>query len=141
MNGAESLIKTASASGIEDCFTNFGTTEVALVAALDTIPGIRAVPALFEEVCTGAADGHARMTDKPAMVLLHLGLGLSNGLANLHNARRARTPVLTVVGEHATWHQAWDSPEATDIKLLGSCLGIMAYLRVFGPTAPAGTLF
>ncbi len=120
MNGAESLIKTAVATGIEVCFANFGTSEVTLVAALDSIPGMRAVPALFEGVCTGAADGYARMTDKPAMVLLHLGLGLANGLANLHNARRARTPVFTVVGEHATWHQAWDSAEATDIKGLAA---------------------
>jgi len=120
MNGAESLIQTALASDIDVCFANFGTTEVSLVAALDSIPGIRAVPALFEGVCTGAADGYARMKDKPAMVLLHLGLGLSNGLANLHNARRAGTPVFVVVGEHATWHQACDSPEAADIKGLAT---------------------
>jgi acetolactate synthase-1/2/3 large subunit len=120
MNGAESLIKTAAASGIQVCFANFGTTEVTLVAALDSMPGIRAVPALFEGVCTGAADGYARMSDKPAMVLLHLGLGLANALANLHNARRARTSLFAVVGEHATWHQLWDSPEATDIKGLAT---------------------
>ena len=115
MNGAESLINTAVTGGIEVCFANFGTTEVTLVAALDSISGIRAVPALFEGVCTGAADGYGRMRDKPAMTILHLGLGLSNGLANLHNARRARTPVLNVVGEHATWHQHLDSMEETDI--------------------------
>jgi len=120
MNGAESLIKTAIASDIDVCFANFGTTEVSLVAALDSILGIRAIPALFEGVCTGAADGYARMRDKPPMVLLHLGLGLSNGLANLHNARRAGMPVLVVVGEHATWHQACDSPEAADIRGLAT---------------------
>jgi len=116
MNGAESLVTTAIAAGTEVCFANFGTSELTLVAALDAIPGIRPVQALFEGVCTGAADGYGRMRDKPAMTLLHLGVGLSNGLANLHNAKRARTPVLNIVGEHATWHQRWDSPERTDIR-------------------------
>ncbi len=120
MNGAESLLKTALAAGVEVCFANFGTTEVTLVAALGSVPGIRCVPALFEGVCTGAADGYGRMLDKPAMTLLHLGLGLANGLANLHNAKRARTPVLNVVGQHATWHLPWDSPEAIDVEGLAA---------------------
>lgn len=118
MNGAESLLATARAAGIDVCFANFGTSEISLVVALDKVPEIRPVAALFEGVCTGAADGYGRMLDKPAMVLLHLGLGLANGAANLHNAKRARTPVFTVLGEHATWHRDCDSPEAVDIRSL-----------------------
>jgi acetolactate synthase I/II/III large subunit len=116
VNGAELLLTSLAAAGVEVCFANFGTTEVALVAALDSVPAIRAVPALFEGVCTGAADGYGRMRDKPAMTLLHLGLGLANGLSNLHNAKRAGTPVLNVVGQHATWHLPWDSLEKIDIQ-------------------------
>ena len=127
MNGAESLLKTAAAAGVEVCFANFGTTEVTLVAALGSVPGIRSVPALFEGVCTGAADGYGRMRDKPAMTLLHLGLGLANGLANLHNAKRARTPEVNVVGQHATWHLPWDSPEAIDIE--GLAAPVSGWLR------------
>jgi len=103
MNGAEILLKTAVKAGIEVCFTNPGTTEMPLVCAFDSVAGIRPILGLFEGCCTGAADGYGRMTDKPAMTLLHLGPGLGNGIANLHNARRARTPVFNVVGEHATW--------------------------------------
>ena len=102
MNGAESLVTAAIDGGIEICFGNAGTTEVPLVAALDSIPGLTAYLGLHENVCTGAADGYGRMAEKPAMTLLHLGSGLANGLANLHNARRARTPMFVVVGEHAT---------------------------------------
>ena len=91
MNGAESLVRTARAAGIELCFANPGTTELPLVAALDREPGIRAVLGLFEGVCTGAADGYARMAGRPALTLLHLGPGFANGIANLHNARRARS--------------------------------------------------
>ncbi len=120
MNGAESLIRTASACGIEVCFANFGTSEMNLVLALDSVPGIRPVAALFEGVCAGAADGYGRMLDRPAMSLLHMGVGLVNGLANLHNARRARTPMFTVVGELATWHQSFDSIEFTDIAGLAT---------------------
>ncbi len=139
MTGAESLIMTAEAAGIEVCFANFGTTEVSLVAAFDSIPGIRAVPALFQGVCTGAADGYARMRDKPAMVLLHLGLGLANGLANLHNAKRARTPVFTVVGDHATWHRPWDSPEATDIQGLAAPISLWVRTCVAAQTVSQDT--
>jgi acetolactate synthase-1/2/3 large subunit len=120
MNGAESLIKTAVDSGVEICFANPGTTEMPLVAALDFVRGMRAVLALFEGVCTGAADGYARMAGKPAMTLLHLGPGLANGLANLHNARRANSPVLNVIGDHATWHRGADAPLASDIVSLAS---------------------
>lgn len=118
MTGAEILMKTAAHAGIDVCFANFGTTELHLVRALDAEPAIRPVAGLFEGVCTGAADGYGRMRDKPAMTLLHLGLGLSNGLANLHNARRASTPVFNVVGEHATWHRSSDAPEIMDLERL-----------------------
>jgi acetolactate synthase I/II/III large subunit len=118
MNGAEIVVKTALAAGVEICFSNPGTTEIPLVTALDSVPGIRAVLSLFEGVCTGAADGYGRMLDKPAMTLLHLGPGLSNGLANLHNAKRAHTPVFNVIGEHASWHRAADAPLTMDIEAL-----------------------
>ncbi|HEY2664751.1 MAG TPA: acetolactate synthase large subunit [Candidatus Binataceae bacterium] len=120
MNGAESLIGTAVAAGINVCFANPGTTEMPLVAALDSVSGMRAVLALFEGVCTGAADGYARMSGKPALTLLHLGPGLANGLANLHNARRANSPVVNVVGDQATWHLAADAPLTSDIVSLAS---------------------
>ncbi len=116
MNGAESLIRTLLAGGIEVCFANPGTSEMHLLAALDQVPGIRSVLGLFEGVVTGAADGYARMAGKPAITLLHLGPGLANGLANLHNARRARSPVVNIVGEHAIHHQGLASPLETDLE-------------------------
>ena len=118
MNGAELLVKTAVGVGVEVCFANPGTTELPIVTALDTMPGIKAFLGLFEGVCTGAADGYGRMLDKPAMVLLHLGPGFANAIANLHNARRAKSSVLNVVGEHASWHQDADPPLAMDIESL-----------------------
>jgi len=118
MNGAESAMQTARQAGIEVCFANAGTTEMLLVGALDAVPGMRAVLCLFEGVCTGAADGYARMAGKPALTLLHLGPGLANGLANLHNARRARSAVVNLIGEHATWHRAYDAPLTSDIEPL-----------------------
>ena len=118
MNGAELLLRTAVKAGIEVCFTNPGTTEMPLVCAFDSVGGIRPVLGLFEGCCTGAADGYGRMADKPAMTLLHLGPGLGNGIANLHNARRARTPVFNVIGEHATWHRSADPPLNMDIVTL-----------------------
>jgi len=118
MTGAEILIKTAIKAGIEVCFTNPGTTEMPLVCAFDAMPGIRPYLGLFEGCCTGAADGYGRMTDKPAMTLLHLGPGLGNGIANLHNARRGKTPVLNVIGEHATWHREANAPLTMDIATL-----------------------
>ena len=120
MNGAESLIQTVLDAGVEVCFTNPGTSEMHLVAAMDTVPKMRPVLALFEGVCTGAADGYARMTDRPAMTLLHLGPGLGNGIANLHNARRARSPMLNLIGEHATYHVKYDAPLCSDIVSLAN---------------------
>lgn len=120
MTGADRLLRTAAAAGVDVCFANPGTTEMPLVAALDRAPEIRAVLGLFEGVCTGAADGYARMAGRPALTLLHLGPGFANGIANLHNAKRAGTPMLVVVGDHATWHAAADAPLASDIVSLAS---------------------
>jgi len=116
MNGAQALIRTLVASGVEVCFANPGTSEMHFVAALDQVPEMRGVLGLFEGVVTGAADGYARMADKPAATLLHLGSGLGNGLANLHNARRARTPVVNIVGDQATYHKHYDAPLDSDIE-------------------------
>ena len=116
MNGAQSLLQTLVGCGVEVCFTNPGTSEMHFVAALDQQEGMRAVLGLFEGVVTGAADGYARMAGKPACTLLHLGPGLANGLANLHNARRAHTPIVNVVGEHATYHRALDAPLTSNIE-------------------------
>ena len=118
MNGASCVIKAAKDLGVEVCFANPGTTELPLVVALDTVGGLRPVLGLFEGVCTGAADGYARMLQKPAMVLLHLGPGLANGISNLHNAKRAHSRIVTVVGEHSTWHRPFDPPLAMDIESL-----------------------
>jgi len=115
-NGAQALIKTLADAGVEVCFTNPGTSEMHFVAALDDEPRMRAVLALFEGVATGAADGYARMADKPAATLLHLGCGLGNGLANLHNARKGKVPVVNIVGDHATWHQPLDAQLQSDIE-------------------------
>ncbi len=115
MNGAESVVKTLLNSGIEVCFTNPGTSEMHLLEALDK-SSMRCVLGLQEAVVTGAADGYARMAGKPAATLLHLGPGLTNGLSNLHNAKRARTPVVNIVGDHATYHIAYDSPLTSDIS-------------------------
>lgn len=118
MKGAESLIRTLHVAGIDTCFANPGTSEMHLVAALDRQPGIRCVLGLFEGVVTGAADGYARMTGTPASTLLHLGPGLANGLANLHNANRAQVPVVNIVGQHATYHLPYDTPLTSDIEML-----------------------
>ncbi len=117
MTGAEAILRTASAAGVEVCFANPGTTEMALVNALDAVP-IRAVLGLFEGVCSGAADGYARISGRPALTLLHLGPGFANAIANLHNARRARSPVVNLVGDHATWHRDADAPLTSDIASL-----------------------
>ncbi|MDQ6852439.1 MAG: acetolactate synthase large subunit [Actinomycetota bacterium] len=116
MNGAQALIRTLVGAGVEVCFTNPGTSEMHFVAALDSVPEMRSTLGLFEGVVTGAADGYGRMADKPAATLLHLGPGLGNGLANLHNARRARTPLVNVVGDHATYHKQHDAPLESDIE-------------------------
>ncbi len=118
MTGAEALLRTAVAAGIEVCFANPGTTEMPLVTALDRVSGIRPILSLFEGVCTGAADGYGRMAGRPALTLLHLGPGFANGIANLHNARRARTPIVNLIGDHATWHLAADAPLTSDIVTL-----------------------
>ena len=116
MNGAESLVRTLLASEVDVCFANPGTSEMHFVAALDRVEGMRCVLGLFEGVVTGAADGYARMAGKPASTLLHLGPGLGNGLANLHNARKAHTPVVNVVGDHAVRHLEHDAPLTADIE-------------------------
>lgn len=116
--GAYALLQAAHALGARVCFANPGTTELALVSALDDVPGIRPVLGLFEGVCTGAADGYARICGSPALTLLHLGPGLANGLANLHNARRAYSPVINIVGDHASWHLQYDAPLTSDIETL-----------------------
>jgi acetolactate synthase-1/2/3 large subunit len=118
MTAAESILRTAAEAGVEICFANPGTTEMALVAALDRVPEIRPVLGLFEGVCTGAADGYGRMSGKPALTLLHLGPGFANGIANLHNARRARTPLINLIGDQASWHLAHDAPLTSDIASL-----------------------
>ena len=117
-NGAQALITTLVDSGVEVCFGNPGTSEMHFVAALDTVPQMRGVLCLFEGVVTGAADGYARIAGKPAATLLHLGPGLGNGLANLHNARRAHVPVVNVIGDHATYHKKYDAPLESDIEPL-----------------------
>src|SRR2546430_9269153 len=104
MNGAESLVRTLVVGGIETCFANPGTSEIHVVAALDRATEMRCVRGLFEGVVTEAADGYARMTGKPACTLLHLGPGFANGLANLHNAKRAQVPIINIVGQHATFY-------------------------------------
>ena len=116
--GADSLCDTLLAAGVDTCFANPGTSEMHFVAALDRKPAMRCVLGLFEGVVTGAADGYARMAGKPAATLLHTGPGLANGLANLHNARRARTPMINVVGDHAGYHLALDAPLTSDIDSL-----------------------
>lgn len=118
MNAAESVVRTAEAAGVEVCFANPGTTEMPLVLALDRATRIRTVLGLHEAICTGAADGYGRVKGTPALTLLHLGPGLANGLANLHNARRARTPCVNLIGEHATWHRDADAPLSMDIEAL-----------------------
>lgn len=116
MNGAESLLRSLIASGVDVCFGNPGTSEMHFVAALDSVEGMRPILGLFEGVVTGAADGYARMAGKPACTLLHLGPGLANGLANLHNARRASSPVVNIVGDHASTHARYEAPLTSDIK-------------------------
>ena len=118
ITGAQAMLNVAAAANIGVCFANPGTTELSLVQALDHSSSIHSVLSIFEGVCTGAADGYTRISGKPALALLHLGPGLANGLANLHNARKAGTPVLSLVGEHATWHIAANAPLTSDIETL-----------------------
>jgi len=127
MNGAESLVHSLLKSGVDTCFSNPGTSEMHFVAALDRIPGMRCVLGLFEGVVTGAADGYARMAGKPAATLLHCGPGLANGLANLHNARRASTPIVNIVGDQATYHRPLDAPLTADTE--GWARGVSGWVR------------
>ena len=127
MNGAQALINTLVDGGVDVCFANPGTSEMHFVAALDAVPRMRGVLTLFEGVATGAADGYARIARRPAAVLLHLGPGLGNGLANLHNARRARVPMVVVVGDHATYHKKYDAPLESDIESVAS--SVSGWLR------------
>ncbi len=118
LTGARLLFQTLRARGLEVCFANPGTTELDLVRALEQLPSLRCVLGLQENVCTGAADGYGRMTGRPAATLLHLGPGFANGIANLHNARRAHTPVINLIGDHASWHLPFDAPLTSDIESL-----------------------
>lgn len=115
MNGAEKLLETLVASGVEVCFSNPGTSEMQLVSAIGNNDGMRSILCLFEGVVSGAADGYGRMADKPAITLLHVGSGFSNSMANLHNARRAHTPIVNIVGDHATYHLQYDAPLTSDV--------------------------
>ncbi|MET4898406.1 acetolactate synthase large subunit [Sphingomonadaceae bacterium jetA1] len=117
-NGAQALLEAAQAAGAEICFANPGTTELTLVHALQHVPAIRPVLGLFEGVCTGAADGYARISGRVALTLLHLGPGFANGIANLHNARRAHSSIVNIIGDHATWHLPYDAPLTSDIESL-----------------------
>lgn len=127
MNGAHALIETLVAAGVDTCFMNPGTSEMHFVAALDDVPDMHSVLALFEGVATGAAEGYARMAGKPAAVLLHLGPGLGNGLANLHNARRGRVPVVNIIGDHATYHAKYDAPLQSDINSIAK--GVSGWIK------------
>jgi acetolactate synthase-1/2/3 large subunit len=136
MNGAESLILTLLGGGVEVCFTNPGTSEMHIVAALDRAPKMRCVLGLFEGVVTGAADGYARMAGKPACTLLHLGPGLGNGLANLHNAQRARSPIVNIVGQHPGEHLKFETPLKSD--LAGIARPCSDWLRTSSSAAAVG---
>jgi acetolactate synthase-1/2/3 large subunit len=120
LSGADVILASCASVGVKTWFTNPGTSEIYFVAGILKDSKIRAVLCLFEGVATGAADGYGRMAGTPAAALLHLGPGLANGLANLHNARRARTPLLNIVGDHAIGHQALDAPLESDIRALAS---------------------
>lgn len=136
MNGAQSLIRSLVGSGVEVCFANPGTSEMHFVAALDQVPEMRGVLGLFEGVVTGAADGYGRIAEKPAATLLHLGPGLGNALASLHNARRAFTPIVNVVGDHATYHKQYDAPLESDIEPVAESLH--GWVRRCNATAEVG---
>jgi acetolactate synthase-1/2/3 large subunit len=137
VNGAQALINTLVDSGVDVCFANPGTSEMHFVAALDAVPQMRGVLGLFEGVATGAADGYARIAGRPAAVLLHLGPGLGNGLANLHNARRAHVPMVVVVGDHATYHKKYDAPLESDIDALAG--SVSGWVRRSTRTADVAT--
>jgi acetolactate synthase-1/2/3 large subunit len=137
MNGAEAVVRTLADCGVDMCFANPGTSEMHFVAALDGVPQVRGVLCLFEGAATGAADGYGRMTGRPAAALLHLGPGLANGLANLHNARRAHTPLLALVGDHATYHSRFDAPLESDIDALAGTVSGWVRRSARSADAPA----
>src|SRR5437868_2543495 len=127
LTGGQALARSLAGAGVDVCFMNPGTSEMHFVGALDEVPEMRGVLALFEGVATGAADGYARMAGRPAVVLLHLGPGMANGLSNLHNARRARSPVVAIVGDHATHHKRFDAPLESDIETMAR--GVSGWFR------------
>src|SRR3984893_15356848 len=136
ISGAESLVHTLVDSGVDHCFTNPGTSEMHFVAALDRVPGIRCVLALIEGVAPGAAYGYARLTGRPAATLLHCGPGLANGLANLHNAQRARVPIVNIVGDQATYHRPLDALLTADTE--GLARPVSAWMRTARNAATVG---
>jgi acetolactate synthase-1/2/3 large subunit len=139
MKGSEAMVHTLLAGGVDVCFTNPGTSEMHFVSALDRVPKMRCVLGLFEGVVTGAADGYYRMADKPAATLLHLGPGFGNGIANLHNAKRARSGIVNIVGQHATDHIANDAPLTADIEGLARPVSHWVKTTESAHTAPADT--
>jgi acetolactate synthase-1/2/3 large subunit len=139
MNGAERVVKTLVSRGVDLCFTNPGTSEMHFLAAMDTQPGLRAVLALHENVATGAADGFARIAGRPASTLLHLGPGLANGLSNLHNAARALSPIVNIVGDHAVAHRRLDAPLTSDIEALARTVGVATRTAIPGSDIGAET--
>lgn len=136
LNGAESMLRTLLECGVDTCFANPGTSEIHFVAAIDRVGGMRPVLCLFEGVATGAADGFARMADRPAATLLHLGPGLANGLANLHDARRALSPIVNIVGEHTLRHRQFDAPLTSDIE--GFARPVSTFVRTVRDVSEAG---
>jgi acetolactate synthase-1/2/3 large subunit len=136
MNGAESLVRTLLASGIDTCFANPGTSEMHFVAALDKVEGMRSILGLAETVVTGCADGYARMAGKPAATLTHCGPGFANGIANVHNARRANAPMVNIVGDHATYHRPYDPPLTTDTE--GLARAVSHWVRTSTSSARVG---
>jgi acetolactate synthase-1/2/3 large subunit len=139
MNGAERVVKTLVSQGVDLCFTNPGTSEMHFLAAMDAQPGLRAVLALHENVATGAADGFARIAGRPASTLLHLGPGLANGLSNLHNAARALSPIVNIVGDHAVAHRRLDAPLTSDIEALARTVGVATRTAIPGSDIGAET--
>jgi acetolactate synthase-1/2/3 large subunit len=136
MTHGAALLQTAANAGVEVCFANPGTTEMPLVLAFDEAPGVRPVLCLFEGVCTGAADGYGRMKDLPALTLLHLGPGFGNGIANTHNANRACSPVVNIIGDHASWHRAANAPLQADIESLAR--PVSSWVRTTASAAELG---
>src|SRR5471030_1742787 len=137
MNGAESLVRTLLASGVDTCFANPGTSEMHFVAALDKGEGMRCILGMAETVVAGCADGYARMAGKPAATLFHCGPGLGNAIANLHNAKRAHTPTVNIVGDHATYHRPYDAPLTADTE--GLARTVSSWVRTSTNASSVGT--